>query len=89
MVCVLLTKFYNNFIDHLISNILIPHLSRLAQKCKRGDYCYANGQKIAGSSNDYSSNNMLCPIDKRLLESKKPFNSKHFDTSFDQIDRKM
>ena len=30
---------------------------------------------------------MISHIDKSLLESRKPFNSEHFDTSFDQIDR--
>ena len=41
-------------LDHLIPNILIPHLIRLAKQFKRGDYCYANGPKIkiAVSSND-------------------------------------
>ena len=32
---------------------------------------------------------MVCPIDQSLLESEKPFNSEDFDTSFDQIDRKI
>ena len=31
------------------------------------------------------SSNMVCPIDRLLLESWRPFNSKHFDTSFKQI----
>ena len=32
--------------DHLIPNILIPHLIRLAKTCEWGDYCwYANGPK--------------------------------------------
>ena len=31
---------------------------------------------------------MVYPIDKSLLESQKPFDSEHFDTSFDQIDEK-
>ena len=30
----------------LIPNMLIPHLSSLANNFKRGDYCYTNGPKI-------------------------------------------
>ena len=33
--------------------------------------------------------NMVYPIDQSLLESEVSFNSEYFDTSFDQIDRKM
>ena len=43
-----------NLIVCLLPKMLTPHLSRLAQKCKQGDYCYANApeKKIAASSND-------------------------------------
>ena len=36
-----------------------------------------------------NSSNMVCPIDQLLLESERPFNSKHFDTSFEQIGQKI
>ena len=36
-----------------------------------------------------NSPNMVCPIDQFLLESERPFSSQHFDTSFEQIDRKF
>ena len=40
--------------DHLIPNILTPRLIRLTKRCRRSDYCYANGPKIniAVSPND-------------------------------------
>ena len=41
-------------LDHLILNILTPHLIRLTKKYKCSDHCYANGPKvmIAVSPND-------------------------------------
>ena len=51
---VVLGKFHYNLKNHLIPNILTPHLIRWTEKCRRSDYCYANGPKIkiAVSPND-------------------------------------
>ena len=43
---VVLDKVCKNLKDHLMWNILTPHLIRLTRKCRRSDYCYANGPKI-------------------------------------------
>ena len=52
-----------NLTDHLISTILTPCLMRLTNKCRRNEYCYANGPKIKITA----SPNDICQIRVQII----------------------